>query len=231
MSIAAATNDHVWTLARDGSVYEGWSADLDSYCPNNCKRPLVAEIGMDIEGNTWIWYKTGYYRRLDGTLYDNLAGYDVIERGYYHMPSNQTGYTVVGADLAPVWMGETALGYYNSGGTFGVGDSLDSGDLPFTPTYPPGQSASTLVGLAVSADGSVYSWYANQTRAKGTYANLGSSFYGSSFSLPAGQPVQAIRGIAINWAVDDRVWVLYEDGSVSKGYTNNIGQLGYWPAQ
>jgi hypothetical protein len=235
MAINSSVDDHIFTLYRDGSVSEGWSADLDAY---DYKRGEIQEIGMDNWGNTWIWYESGFYRQIQGKAIEiqDPANWTVLDEGWYHIPPEyETGDTPA-MDHAPSLFGSGRVGYayYDDyEGSQGNGEALASLGMFSAVDYPSGHGPGSIVGMGFSGSGKAYSWYTTGGTgclvARGAYDDLDAEATYNA-TLPAGQTCDDIVGIAIDWGVNDRTWVVYRDGSVSQGNSSKLAHNDYWPA-
>lgn len=221
MAIDWKNDDRVWTRFRDGTVAEGWSEDLAAY---QLLRAPVAGVSAT-KNHTTIWYRSGFRRKLNGTLADNLGAMNIAEEGWWAVNPSVSYDSLID-------VGETKPGqgtaWFATGKTASVGGAhLDGPAAAFS--YPAGQSAATLVAVAQGGDGTVYSWYTDDELAVGTADKLGQAKF--TFSTPPGQSASTIEAIGFQSAGSSgRIWTLYRDGAVSSGTASNLDAFGYWPA-
>lgn len=121
--------------------------------------------------------------------------------------------------------------WYNDG-TFSEGatNDLDKYNAPQPYTLPPNRQIVDITGIAIAANGQVYTWYNDArtvstdsprvTRSIGTASDLDaySPQTTEAVKLPAGKTAHDIVGIAIAKS-NDHVYVWYQDGTYSEGYS------------
>jgi hypothetical protein len=224
IAIAHGQNDHVWTRFKDGSLAEGWSADLDAY---DYFAPKLAEIAMDDDGNTHIWYSNGYHKVVAGSLAANWNTTTVVSRSDWSPLSGQTWGDVAGLDLRLAQQ-TTVAWAADLTGREGSPEYAATNSFGFV--LPAGKTVGQLRGVAYASSGQVYSWYSDGTRARGTKNNL-ASIDVQPFTLPPGQTAVNIVGVAIASGSNDHVWVAYADGSVSEGTSVDLDYYQYLTAQ
>lgn len=217
-------NDHVFTVFKDGSVAEGTYDDLDefSYRPGD-----VVGMGMK-QGDTSIWYKSGYRKDLAGTPADNRFTADVLPSSdYYRLPSGYAYHEVAGIGQ-PTAMNPTA--WFKNGTRAQANDNGDFISLSGggATVWPVGNDGNTAVGVGIAGDGVVYSWYNTGNRAKGTMNHLASTATYPSYQLPAGQQELLIDGMAIDSGGDGFVWTLFRDGAIARGRSWDLSSASYW---
>lgn len=224
IAIAHGQDDHVWTRFKDGSLAEGWSADLDAY---DYVAPKIAEIAMDDDGDTHIWYKNGYHKVVAGSLAANWSTTTVVSRSDWSPAPGQSWSDVAGLDLRLA--SQTTVAWAdNLTGREGSPEYAAASSFGFV--LPAGKTIGQLRGVAYASTGQVYSWYSDGTRARGTKNNL-ASIDVQPFTLPPGQTAANIVGVAIASGNNDHVWVAYADGSVSEGNSVDLDYYQYLPAQ
>ena len=218
-------NDHTFTVFKDGSVAEGTYYDLDafSFRPGNV-------LGMAMQnGDTTIWYQSGYRKEMNGSPAENRLIANVqATSDHFRLPIDVQYTDVAGiarpAGLTPrLWLKNGARGTGTTGGDF-----LSIG-APGATTWPAGDDGNTAVAFA-SHDAVTYSWFNTGRRAKGGEANLVSVGQWAGYDLPAGQHEFEIDAITIDTGSsgDGYVWTLFRDGAVAKGRSNDLDLNGSW---
>ncbi len=215
------SNDHVFVRYHDGSVSEGTSADLDDYGYTR-SRPIG--MGMTPEGDTVVWYETGWYEVMEGTLRDNQYNKTVLDHGYSTSRNGPEGIVAVSMHAN----GTTHYALNHDGKvTVGMRDQLASSSFIWDFGYPTGQNRYRLRGAAQDSTSKMYSWYSDKTLAMGSFVSLDADGT-STYSLPPGKFTSQIGSIAIDTADTGHVWVLYTDGAVSEGTFTDLDAYGYW---
>ena len=216
IAIDWAGDNHVYTEFRDGSVAEGSSWNLDAH---GYDRGDLAGMSME-DGDTTMWFKNGYMRKMSGTPADNMVTLDVIERGFFDVAD---GYEPSDVVAVSDFNGANRRFWY-SDGRMSYGQTMQP-----DPAYPNFTSPSTLLGVATANNGRHYSWFNTGVRASGTQADMDANSYNNGFQSP--QHFFDIAALAIDSGPggDGRVWTLYRDGAVSRGRSWNLGQQT-WPA-
>jgi CubicO group peptidase (beta-lactamase class C family) len=115
-------------------------------------------------------------------------------------------------------------------GTFSEGssDNLARHSAPKQYTLPPGKTPTDVRGIAIDQIGQVWTWYSDRTRSIGTPDRLDSIVGLSqkdSVKLPSGKTMDHIVGIDFA-KKNPRVYVWYEDGTVSSGLPFELGKDG-----
>ncbi|MCA9649495.1 MAG: serine hydrolase [Myxococcales bacterium] len=217
IAIDWANGNTVYTRFLDGSVAEGSSWNLDA---GGYDRGLVAAMTMN-DGDTTIWYANGYMRRMAGSPADNMVTPTLLESRQYSTPAGYSPGQIVGAAETDAG---TRFWWATEETSWGMG-------TPSAMSYPnwPSTQVSQVADMARTTDGTVYSWYNTDARARGDIWDLGSEAIEPDFD--ASQSALNIVGMAIDSGAegDGDVWVLYLDGAVSKGRSWDVGQT-YWPA-
>jgi hypothetical protein len=217
IAIDWADGNTVYTRFLDGSIAEGTSWELDA---TDHDRGAVADITMH-DGDTTIWYANGYMRRMAGSPADNMETPTVLESRQYSTPPGYSPDQIVGA-------AQTAAGTRFWWATEETSWGLTAPEPMSYPDWPSTQ-VGTVQGIARNTDGTVYSWYNTSARARGSIQDLGSEEVSPDYDAP--QSPLNIVGMAIDSGPqgDGYVWVLYQDGAVSRGRSWDVGEL-YWPA-
>lgn len=219
------TNDHTFTVFKDGSVAEGDYYDLDRFSFNPGE-----VLGMAMQnGDTTIWYQSGYRKELNGSPADNrLISNTQSTSDYFRLPAGYAHTDVAGVARAPsfmprIWFKDGVRSSANSGGDFVTTAAAGS------PGWPAGDDGNTAVALA-SHNGIIYSWYNTGRRAQGIDGNLVSVGQWPSYAVAPGQHELTIDAITIDTGTtgDGYVWTLFRDGAVARGRSNDLDQNGYW---
>jgi hypothetical protein len=218
IAIDWAGDSHTYTRFRDGSVTEGRTWNLDAY---RYVRGSIAGMSMH-GGDTTLWFRNGYMRRMQGSPADNMDIPTILEAGEYAVAPGKEPSDVVG--VAEIDGGGVRFWYDDETTSWNDNDAV-------AVEYPSYFSArvSTLAGIARTTDGRVYSWYTSTPRAVGTIHDLDAESTNTSFQSP--QDPFALVAVAIDSSAggDGRVWSIYSDGAVGRGRSWNLGQQ-YWPA-
>jgi hypothetical protein len=218
------TNDHVYTVFKDGGAAEGNYEHLDVF---GYRPGAVAGMGMR-NGDTSIWYLSGYRKDLDGSPAANLEDADVLpSSSHYLLPPGKAYSDIVAAAYPPyftpvMWFSDNTRAIGSGAGDFPTATAANT-------TWPVGASAATVLGIGFVDDGSTYSWYNTNHRAKGSLTNLGSGATYNSFTLPDDQYEFDIVGMAIDVQGSGDVLTLFRDGAVARGRSWDLADENYWP--
>ncbi len=220
-------NDHTFTMFKDGSVAEGDFLDLDcwGYEPGG-----VAGMGM-LNGDTSIWYRTGYRKDLVGTPADNQETPTIAQTSDYYLLPDGYDYTeVIGVaqpdvNSARMWFDDGSRAHEWPSGNFE--DYAPPGSI----TFPVGANAGLARGIAMAGTGSAYSWFNTSNWAMGSVDDLASVGQWAPYDTPGGQSEFSIEAVAIDTGAEGtgRSWTLYSDGAVSSGWPWDL-DVDYWPA-
>jgi len=181
-------------------------------------------VGTFIADGTDLTYT--YYDDIDptdGTVKPTYSvgrtyNLDSISQGNeYELPPGQTVRDIRGMASSPdgfiyTWYSDGSL----SKGTFA---DLDSELFTGSVSYPDGQRADFLVGVAIAkTSGKAYAWFEDGTRAYGTPLDLTEDV--DTYTAAPGHESYDIRSMAI--ASNDRVYAFYGDDQVSAGTSREL---------
>lgn len=220
-------NDHTFTVFKDGSVAEGDYYDLDKF---SFRPGKVLGMAMQ-DGDTSIWYLSGYRKDMNGSPADNRLIANVQPTSDYFLLPPGYQYGDVAGVAQPVffmpriWFKNGARSTASSGGDF-----LTAGP-PGSTTWPAGDDGNTALSFA-SHNGVTYSWYNTGHRAQGTDSNLVDVGQWPSYDVPDGQHELLIDAVTIDTgaAGDGDVWTLFRNGAVARGRSWDLADEQYWPS-
>ncbi|MCF0074930.1 hypothetical protein LZD49_30880 [Dyadobacter sp. CY261] len=188
---------------------------------------IVAIDWSDVNQKFYYWSTQGF--AIFGTYNDT----DPVGSSAYAFtlaPGKIPSDIVETAIYAPVGGGVNKVFTYYYDGTVssGISNDLDSYTAPTPYSCPTGYNPSNIVGMSITSQGNLFTWYNDGKVSVGNstnHTNLYNVTAPTSYSLPPGKTYSQIIAMAFDRNNNNLVYTWFTDGTVSKGSSIDLDAI------